>query len=232
METALLTNFRRASYNIIHNITTARTRKHVIEKFTKKHSMVYFGSVNQYRDEHRVVHGFTVSSTHNDNHYSVGTVDDYDVTIVDRSDALPNIDGTVKIYSWLIMAIDLHTKQDIPHLFIGANNHNTEPYNSLFTTYPMLRKVELGTFEDYDPEFTSRFNIYTQPSDSIEIEHLFQAKITRVLGAHFWPYSAELYNGVLYVYSDDNKTTQHTLDTMLENGLWMAHHLDSQIELV
>lgn len=220
------------AHNIFQNIANNRTRKHLIEKFTKKVELVYFGAVDQRHDEHRVVRGFTVSSTHRDNHYSVGTVDGYDVALVDRRDAIPQTDGSIATYNWLIMAFDLHTVQDVPHVFIGANNHDFVAFESLFTVYPMLTKVALGTFENYDPEFTNRFTIYTQPSDAIEVEKLFPATATRVMSAHFWPFSAEINEGVLYIYSDEKQITQNTLDTMLQDGLWLAKQTDSQIESV
>jgi len=218
--------------NIFKNIANNRTRKHLIEKFTKKAGLIYFGAVDQHRDEHQIIRGFTVSSTHNDNHYSVGSVDGYDVMLADRSDTIPQIDGSVATYNWLIMAFDLHTDKDIPHIFIGANSHSTVAFNSLFAVYPMLIKVKLGTFENYDPEFTNRFTIYAQPSDSIEIEKLFPSTTTRVLSAHFWPFSAEINEGILYIYSNEKQITQNMLDTMIQNGLWLAKQIDSQIESI
>lgn len=232
MKPTLLATFKRTSHNIFRNITSTRTRRHVIEKFTKKTGLIYFGAVDQRSDEHRVVRGFTVSSTHQDNHYSVGSIDGYDITVVDRNDAIPKSDGSIIFNSWLIMAFDLQTKQDLPHVFINANNRDCFAYNSIFTTYPMLSKVDMGTFEDYGLEFTSRFAIYASLTDSIETERLLPVSASRVLGAHFWPFSAEIDDKILYVYSDAKKITNSALDTMLESGLWLARHIDSQIELI
>jgi len=219
-------------FSPFQSITNNRTRKHLIEKFTRKIGLVYFGSVDQRNDDHRVVRGFTVSSTHRDSHFSVGTFDGYDMSLVDRKDSIFKKDGSTVSYNWLIMAIDLRTKQDVPYIFINANNHDFNAYESLFLSNPSLGMVPLGTFENYDDEFTSRFNIYSQPSDAIEIERLLPAMTTRVLGTHFWPYSAEVKDSVLYIYSDEKKITQNTLNTMLEIGIWLAKQIDSQIELV
>jgi hypothetical protein len=95
-----------------------------------------------------------------------------------------------------------------------------------------MKEVNLGTFEEYSPEFTSRFSLYSQPSASIQIERLFPADVARVLGAHFWPLSAEQHDGVLYIYSDEQRISSNLLDTMLEDGLWLAAHLDRQAELI
>jgi len=207
------------------------TKREMLE-FSNKMGFVYFGSVNQHSDDHRVVRGFTVSLSHRDNHYCVGSVGGYDTTIVNRSDVLRQIDGSKTMHDWLVMAFDLHTKQDIPHFFLGSHNHDPKPYINLFTIFHTMKEVNLGTFEGYSPEFTSRFSLYTQPSASIQIERLFPADVARVLGAHFWPLSAEQHDGVLYIYSDEQRVSSNLLDTMLEDGLWLAAHLDRQAELI
>lgn len=232
MSRSLRVAVRRITHNIFTNVTNTRTHKRIIMKFAEKTGLLYFGAVNQHTDDHRIVRGFTVSSSHQDNHYSVGSVGGYNTTLVDRSDVVRQPDESITMYNWLIMAFDLHTKQDTPHFFIGANNHSSKPYETFFTTFPAMKKVNLGTFETYSPEFTSRFSIYTQPSASIEVERLLPASAARVLGAHFWPLSVELHEGILYIYSDDKRVTSNLLETMLESGLWFADHLDTQIELI
>ena len=199
-----------------------RKRKHIISKFADKVGLVYFGFVNQHSDDHKVVRGLTVSPSHQDNNYSVGTVSGYNVTIVDRSDE----------FNWLIMSFELHTKQPMPHFFIGPKNHNLESFSALFSTFPNMKDVKLGTFENYNEEFLNRFTLFARPGKSIEVERLLTAGITRTLGAHLWPLSVEQHNNVLYIYADNAHVTPHLLDSMLKNGLWLAAVLDSQSELV
>lgn len=229
---SLRTNIILTTRNIFKNITNTRTRKHVVSKFANKIGLLYFGTVDQQSDEHRVIRGFTVSSSHKDSHYSVGSIGGYDTTLVDRSDAVWQADGSIIIQNWFIMAFDLHTKQDLPHFFIGARNHESKPYETFFTTFPAIKEIKLGTFEDYSPEFTSRFALYSRPAMSIKIERLLPASAARVLGAHFWPFSAEQNEHVLYLYSSSKKITTSLLETMLENGLWLADQIDMQAELV
>jgi len=223
---------RKAAHKVFHNVINSRYRRRVISRFADKLGLVYFGNVDQLSDDYEVVRGFTVSSSHQDNHYCVGSVDDHDIAVVDRDYAVWQTDGSVSIYHWLIVAIDLHTKQDIPHVFISAHNNDIKPYSAFFVANHTMREINLGTFETYDRDFTSRFSIYSQPSESIEVERLFPASCARVLAAHFWPLSIEIKDGYLYIYSDDKKITSNVLDTMLESGLWLANHLDIQSELV
>jgi len=232
MKHKIQTSIKRVKHNIFHNLVNNRDRKRVISRFADKVGLLHFGTVDQHSDDHRVIRGFTVSSSHKDSNYCVGSVNGYDVTVVDRSDAVVQPDDSICIYNWLIMAFDLHTKQDVPHLFLHAHNKDIKPYESLFGTFPTLKEIDLGTFESYGLDFTSRFSINTKPSDSIQVERLFPADITRVIGAHFWPLSAEQHEGVLYIYSDSPKITSNLMNTVLENGLWLAGHLDKQAELV
>lgn len=226
------TQLKRTADNIFHNLVKNGARKRAIIKLANKVGFIYFGTIDQRADEYQVTRGFTVSPTHQDRHYCVGSAKGYDVKIVDRNDAVYKPNNSIAIYNWLIVAIDLHTMQDLPHIFINAHNHDLKPYESFFSVFRNMKEVSLGTFEDYDADFSSRFSIYAQPSDSIEVERLFPNSATRVLGAHFWPLSMEISEGVLYVYSDDKNVTTSLLDTMLEDGLWLANHLDYQSENV
>jgi len=223
---------QRIAGNVYHNLTNNSARKRVISKFTEKVGIVYFGSVSQHSDDHKIVRGFTISSSHQDNNYCVGTVNGYDIRIVDRSDVISQPDGSTATYNWIVFAFDLHTKQDIPHLFFGAHDNNPKPYDSLFGTFPILQPIELGTFENYSSEFTKHYTLNSQPTNSIEVERLFPANVTEIIGKHFWPLSAEQHEGVLYLYSDKLKITSSLMDVMLQNGLWLAGHLDNQAELV
>jgi len=232
MNNNFFVKLKRSSHSFIHNIAASKIHRSLIKKFAIKLGMIYFGPVDQNIDEHRFLRGFTVSPTHKDNHYSVGSVEDYDVAIVDRNDVIIKPDGDTYVRGWLIMSFDLHTERDVPHMFINANNDNNSAYDLLFSTNPSLLEISLGTFEQYDPEFTRRFKIYSAPTDSIEVEKLLPAASARVLGVHLWPYSVEVCDNVLYVYSSDKNVTANTLKTMLLCGIWLAKNIDSLIESI
>jgi hypothetical protein len=152
--------------------------------------------------------------------------------MTDRSDAVWQPDGTAAIYSLLIMAFELHTKQEIPHFLINAQNGDTKSYAPFFAINPTMHAVNFGTFERYSPEFTNQFSVYAQPSDAIEIERILPVTTAELLTKHFWPLSAEQKDGYLYVYSDNKQITATLLDMMLESGLWLANFLDNRAELV
>jgi len=201
-------------------------RKGVISKFAEKVGLLYFGMVNQHSDEHEIVRGLTVSSTHHDNHFCIGTVNGYNVSIVNRSDVKHIPDGRIVPYDWLIFAVELKTQVAIPHFFINAKNTDHKPYAALFSTYPNMKEVDLSAFKSYDSEFCGRFTVYARPAKTQDIQQIITADTAKVLGAHFWPLAIEQHNNVLYLYSTHEKITSSLLETMLENGLWLARQLD------
>ena len=215
----------------LRNNVASRLRKRAIIRFTEKVGFVYFGSVDQHHDDHHIVRGLTVSSSHRDNHYSVGSFDGYDVSLVDRLDTIESLSGDLKTHNWLIFEIDLHRSADVPHIFLGAHTHKNSSYAKLFTAFPALQPVPLGTFEKYSEEFTKRYSLFASLSHFIEVERYFTTEITRTIAAHFWPLAIEVSEGVLYVYADNQTITTHLLETMLKNGLWLADQIDSQAKL-
>jgi hypothetical protein len=207
-----------------------RSNNRIFTNFAKKVGIVHFGFVNQHDDEHKLVRGLTVSSTIIDNNYSVGTIEGYNLSVVDRSDYTVEPDGKNLLNNWIIFAFELHATTAIPHFFIGAKNRNLQPYHMLFSSFPNMKEVALGVFEQYSHDFTSRFSIYARPAKSTDLQKIISAKVSAVLGAHFWPMCVEQHDNVLYLYSSNVRVSVALLDNMLKNGLWLAGQLDEQTE--
>ncbi len=205
-------------------------RKHIFKKFDDKTGLVYFGHVNQHFDEFKMVRGLTMSPNHFDDHFSVGSIGGYSLLVVDRSNFVSVPKKKDVVHNWIIFAFDLHTKTAIPHFFIGANNIDIKPFHALFTTFPNMKDIELGEFEKYDSDFISRFKVYGRPAKSLEIQKILTAEITKTLSAHLWPICVEQHDNVLYLYSTGGNVSLSLLNTMLENGLWLAGRLDKQTE--
>lgn len=228
MGSVLDTALRKLKHISARNSLVSRVRKQVIMRFTNKLSFVYFGHVDQHDDEHHIIRGLTVSSTHHDESYSVGSYDGYDISIVDRHDIVQSPTGEERSHRWLIFEFDLHNN-DIPHIFLGGHNHRDSSYAKLFTSVPSMQPVPLGTLENHSNEFEARYSLFANPTQFIEVEKLFTAEVTRTIAAHFWPLAAEIYEGALYVYSDNVHITSGLLDTIFQNGLWLAKQLDSRV---
>lgn len=222
---------KRIVHNIIRNVTDARRYKRILSEFADKNGLVYFGSVDQLVDDHQIIRGFTSSPSHLDNHYAVGSNSDYNVRFVDRNDAVWQRDGSIAIFNWFILAVELKNGKDIPYFFIKANRKETMAYESLFISFPNIKKVHMGTFENYGSDFVNRFTVYSHPTDSLDIEKNINSSVAKVFSAHFWPLSVECSDGILYIYADEKRIMSHHLHVILENGLWLARQLDDQAML-
>lgn len=196
--------------------------KQVIRQFADEAGLVYFGYVSQRSDEHHILRGMTVSTKHHDDHYCIGTYEDYDVVFVERSDRL----RSGKKHQWHIMEFDLKSDKDIPHAFIGSGKHGLGFHELLATKYPALQPSSLGRTAEYPASFSSRFSIYVTPAHAVAIEHIITPTIAATIAEHFVGLVIEITEHALYVYSEKSHLTVPLLDAMLKNGAWLAARID------
>lgn len=210
-------------------VIQSRLHRHVFTQFADKLGLVYFGYVDQRNDEHRLVRGLTVSGSHRDNHYCIGTFNTYDVTLVERTDTLHFPGKASKNHTWIIMAFDLHTSHDLPHLFVGLHTHSDTFYSHLFTKFSSLTRIPLSTYGTYDPQFLHRYAIYTEPSQFHAAERLITPEVARAIASHFGSLTFEIVDNCLYVYTEHQRPTSQLLDTMIKNGAWLARVIDETV---
>ncbi len=191
----------------------ARNRRKVIQTVGEKLGLVYFGSVDQHTDEHKVVRGFSVSPSHRDSHYMVGSYEGFDVTFVDRRD---------RDKRWFICQFDLE-KDLIPHFFLLPIHHKQTHYEKVFRALRSLEPMELS--QEHSTEFKSRYEIFFSPEHTGEMEALFQPAMTQTLAAHFWPLAVEVWDGSMMIYSAEEVLTTHHIETIIKNGTWLAQVL-------
>lgn len=207
-------------------VIQSRLHKRVYMNFAEKVGLVYFGYVDQRYDEHRLVRGLTLSANHRDNHYCIGTFQNYDVTLVERTDTIKFPGKPAKTHNWIIMAFDLKTSTDIPHIFLGLHSHSETFYAHLFTKFSSLSKVPLGTFGAYDPAFTNRYAVYTQPAKALDAERLFDQATAKVIADRFGSLTIEVSDNCLYLYAEHQRPTESLLERMLKYGVWLAQSID------
>lgn len=205
------------------HIVKSRLTKRLVQKIAVKYGLVYFGYVNRRDDEHKAVHGYTVSKSQIDNHYCVGTIQDYDVTFVQRNDLVLTLDRKEQRCHWLIASIDLKSRQTLPRLFVGPQAHS----DILKASYAQLYQVNLGNTTDYPHKFVSNYLVYAKPQDVIDIERLFPPSAAEVVAGYFADMSFELEHNVLYIYNESPYPTAEKIDKMFENGIWLARYIDA-----
>lgn len=209
-------------------VIQAKVHKRLYKQFADKIGLVYFGFVDQREDEHRLVRGLTVSSSHRDNHYCIGSYESYDVVLLERQDKIHFPGKPSHDHTWIIMEFDLHTTIDVPHVFFGLHTHSDTFYAHLFTKFSSLVKTPLGTFGAYDKSFTNRYVVYTSSVDALAAERLFDPEVAKFIADHFGTLTIEVAEGCLYIYAEHQRLTPHLLDAMLQNGKWLAAHIDER----
>ena len=207
------------------HIVRSRMTQRTITRFAEKVGLVYFGYVDQKNDEHRLVRGHTVSATHLDSHYCIGTVKSYDVILVSRNDVvrLPT-DKTKEVRChWLIYTIDLHTHTEIPHFYVGHHSRDAV----FAASYEQLYPLALGALDSYPAQFNSQYTVYGTAGHLLDIERTVTPAMTEVIAAHFAGASFEIEDGTIYLYIESERPSEALLEKLLSNGLWLAQSIDA-----
>lgn len=207
------------------NQYNSRRRRQTIKEFDKKSGLAYIGKINPGAND--VVRGFTTSTTHRDDNFSVGVYHDYAISFSDRRDLLKSVDGDTLAVRWLIMTVRLKVVHDLPHFLINSNNHSSQKYARFFDIFPILKPIPFKKDNGYSPEFSQRFCVYTKPSNFLNVQSFVSVELSRVLSAHFWPLSIEQADGYLYLYYDNKNVTPRLLEVLRDNGVWLARYLDN-----
>jgi hypothetical protein len=208
----------------------ARKRGSVLRRFARKAGLVYFGSVDQHVDEHEIIRGLTVSTTHRDDHYAVGTFDGYDISLVDRFDVIMDPRNQDTEHSWVILQISLERPQGFPHLFFSPVGHGEDAYSKFYKANNQLKPVNDLFRGAHSPEFHSRYQLHMSASLALETEKVLTPEVTQTIAARLWPHAIEVFDGKLYVYTTGVRITDTLLSSCLESALWLARKLDQSEE--
>lgn len=214
--------------NIVSSISKIfSTQATIFRQFAEHYDLVYFGRLHQEDDDQHIVRGITVSTQHTDEHYCVGTIHEYDMILLKRTDRIIEANSTrTEKYSWIIMQFDLHTNYDYPHVFLDGGHHNEVFYQTLFAKFARLMKVDKALFGDDSLPFTDKFTAYTPPDALDDLPLFISGEISQTLGHHFAHLDFEWFQDRLLVYSTGRLPTKHLMEHMLRAGLWLARELD------
>lgn len=200
--------------------------KRVIAQFAESLGWVYFGHVDQHRDEHIFVRGFTASAKHFDTHYCVGSISGYDSILLQRTDAVSAPGKPAIEYRWLIFKIDLHTKHH-PHFFVTSQQHPAIFYEYFFTKHYHFRQMNPSYWQGHSPHFIQSFTVFSPHDKAHDVSQLLSANITSALAEHFKGLEFELQGDALYIYASNQHVTTELLERMVKNGAWLAAQIDA-----
>ncbi|HET9411662.1 MAG TPA: hypothetical protein VFO38_02345 [Candidatus Saccharimonadales bacterium] len=211
----------RKHLTIVNDIATKR----VVKQFCTKYHLVYFGHVDAREDDHQLVRGITASTSHTDNHYSVGTFDGHDIMLVQRRNTLTFPGKPDAEYKWLILQVDLK-RGDMPHLFIDAHRHDETFYANLFVKIPKFQDIR-GLIPLPDATFTSKYKVFALPNQYQQVSGVLVPELTSTIAHHFGQFDFEIIDDRLYVYGSAHVVTFSALQEMLQAGIWVASYLNT-----
>jgi hypothetical protein len=199
----------------------------VYREVARAYDLVYFGNVSSQDDEHEMVRGLTVSAVHQDKHYCVGTVEGYDVVLLERTDHLRFPGNPSEYYRWTILQVDLDDNVSLPHVFFDTKQHSSAFYNILFAKYSQFSAVPENIFADHDPKFIRSFTAYTTPDHQLEMIQLLRPEVTATMAHHFASFDFELFDDRVIVYSSNKTVSKQLIDHMIRAGVWLAREIES-----
>lgn len=204
----------------------------VARRFAERYELVYFGSVGR-DDESRLVKGITVSNTHRDSQYLVGTAYNRDIIFLQRTDTVRSSNHKkLEMYSWNILVIDLKESLQLPHVYIeGRTRHGRGFYEALAMKKREFNELPLNFLSNYDPLFSHRYVVRLSAAASLEFSTLLPPERAAVLAHHFSSFDYEWHDDALYVYLLSARPTLAQLEHMLKAGVWLASELESSQDL-
>lgn len=218
-------------HRLIHNVKTggvvkSLSRARSYRDVCNRYDLVYFGTVNAQSDEHMMVRGLTVSAQHVDRHYCVGSVEGFEVILLERTDQLYFPYKKPESYRWTILQIDLD-HVNLPHVFLDSRQHQSAFYDAFFAKYPQMRRTDVNLLADHDPRFTRGFTTLCSIQDNSLVAQILSYEITATLGHHFSRYDFELFEDKILVYSSNRTPTRAVIDDMMRAGIWFAREIEN-----
>ena len=199
------------------------TRK-IMKQFARKYDLVYFGYVDQRDDANELIRGITVSASHVDRHFCVGEYQSHDISVVDRRNTINFPEQPAREYHWLILQVDLH-RGGLPHMFIDANHHDQQFYETLFMRFANFTNAA-ALFTERDPAFSRAFRIFAPADKFDDTDSILPPEVTKEMTKHHRQFDYEIDDDRLLVYANDPVIVQRTLQEMLAAGLWFAARLE------
>lgn len=199
--------------------------KRVIKQFADKYHLVYFGHVDPHEDEYELVRGLTVSTTHVDNYYTVGSHNSHDIILVERQNTLTYPNKPDKSYRWLIMQIDLK-HGDLPHTFIDSKRHDAVFYANMFMSKHNLQDMT-SYFSGVSALFAQKCRLFAAPTQYMQVGEMLQPNIAETIARHFNQFDYEFLEDRVLVYASNRKATLPLLEDMLRIGTWLAEEFNS-----
>lgn len=151
----------------------------------------------------------------------MGSYEDRDVTLVDRSDVL-GYGSQEKRYHWHIIRVGLDNVH--PHTLILPQHYDTAAYQTLSAPL-FFQPIHTLSEHAHRDEFANRYTIHAVAGHAYDIDATLTPEVTEVIGARFWPTTVEIHGKWLYVYSDDAAITETKTTALVDAAVWLSKQL-------
>lgn len=209
----------RSSRRLRHFLLT-RKRGAVIRRVADQLGLLYFGAVDQQKDDHTIIRGLTASVTQQDRHFAVGGYDGYDIALVDRTDP-----KHAALQQWTIIQLSL--RSSTPSLFL-LPSHRDEHFLHLFEGIRLIASVEQSQSTTWIPEFQARYHVHSSPQQAPVALSLLSPALQQGIAARFWPHAIEIERNTLYIYITEHRLDEAVLKSGIASALWLAEAIDSR----
>lgn len=222
----------RAAARLHHHYAVVKTiaTKRVIKNFADHYRLVYFGSVSQHNDEHQLIKGVTLSADHKDRHYCVGSIDGYDVILVQRTDTMHLPGKQAEHLTWIVMQFDLHNATMLPHIFLNAHRYSDAFYVNLSFKFRLLQPLPSEYSSSHSRHFTQTFTTYVSQHEAPFVPRLISPDMATVIDERYKQFDFEIAEDKLCVYANNRTATRALLNDMTRAGLWFSKELDKQLQ--
>jgi hypothetical protein len=204
--------------------TLLGNERRTFQSLCQEFQLVYFGHIDRHRDEDIVIRGATLSQSHRDEHFCVGTVQARDVVLLKRSDTVTSIQHPSTGLSWYVLQIDTR-RHDLPHVILDGRRQPPAYYERLYTTHNRLGRVDPTSLQV--AKFTQQFDTLTTPDGLGSVLSFLTPQVMSQLGHHFHQFDYEWFQDRLIIYAPNPKASNGLLRNMLQVGLWLADQLDN-----
>lgn len=216
---------RRPLLHTISQLSRTRQRGAVIRKVASHLGLVYFGALG-HDDEHEVIRGITVSTSHRDSHFATGTFDGYDISLVDRDDIIR--EGTSSSHRrWAIVQVSLKRTLAVREWIFLPHDHRHH-YAHALTGLRHLQPIDALVAVPYSPECLRRYSLMAPSHQALDVHHVITPALADLAAIKLWPHAVELKDDRLLVYITEDRLNETVLRVAIESALWLADSLDQR----
>ncbi|HEV2412300.1 MAG TPA: hypothetical protein VGS28_00665 [Candidatus Saccharimonadales bacterium] len=199
---------------------------HAFRDYARKTGLTYLGHMSMSREEFELVRGVTLSASHADNHFIVGTYEGYDLTVLRRKVHLDHPLHQSRDFGWTIAQLDLHS-ETLPHLLIISKHHEPILFEDIRLKAPT--HLILDTRLLPNQAFNDHFIVLVRIEEIDIILAILRSELLDIFVKHFRHFDVELLDDRLYVYDKRPAVTAHSLKELLTESIWLAKYIEESV---